>query len=308
MKKAISISIGSSSRDKEVVINILGEEVHLSRVGTDGDMQKAAQMYHDLDGKVDAFGVGGTDLGLYVDKKWYKLHSVASLVKDVKITPVVDGCGLKTTLEVKSAQILEEEIGEYLDEVGRSVLIMTAVDRYGLVRSFNDAGYKCTYGDILFSLGIGIPLTSIKQVKIMAAVLIPIITRLPFEWVYPIGESQHKRTPKFVKYFQEASVIAGDCHYITRYMPYDLKGKVIVTNTTTPQDVELFTEAGVNYLMTTTPVLDGRSFGTNMMEAALVAAIGRKEPVDYRNADAYFALMADLIRKVGFKPTIRKLY
>jgi hypothetical protein len=28
-------------------------------------------------------------------------------------------------------------------------------------------------------------------------------------------------------------VIAGDCHYITRYMPDDLEGKVIVTNTTT---------------------------------------------------------------------------
>jgi len=57
MKKAISISIGSSSRDKEAVVNLLGEEVHISRVGTDGDMQAARQMYRDLDGKVDTFGL-----------------------------------------------------------------------------------------------------------------------------------------------------------------------------------------------------------------------------------------------------------
>jgi len=307
MKKAISISIGSSARDKKTTINILGEDVHISRVGTDGDMQKAAQMYRDLDGKVDAFGVGGTDLGLYVDKKWYPLHSVQILVKDVKKTPVVDGCGLKTTLEVGAAKALEAEIADYLDEVGRKVLVMTAVDRYGLLRSFTEADYECIFGDMMFSLGLPIPLYRERAVKFIAAALLPIIGRLPFEWFYPVGEAQNKRTPKYENVFKRVSVIAGDCHYITRYMPDNLRGKVIVTNTTTPHDVELFTNAGVKYLLTTTPVLDGRSFGTNMMEAAIIAAIGRKEPVDYRHADEYFALMSDLIQKIGFKPQLRKL-
>lgn len=307
MKRAISISIGSSKRDKEVTIDLLGEKVNIQRIGTNGDMSKATQMYRELDGKVDAFGVGGTDLGLYVDKKWYELHSVSSLVKDVKHTPVVDGCGLKTTLEVIVAQILDNEIGDYLDNVGRSVLITAAVDRYGTVRSFVDAGYQCIFGDIMFALGAGIPMTSEKQVKAFAAALIPIVSRLPFEWVYPTGESQHKRTPKFVNYFQKSAVIAGDCHYITKFMPNDMQGKVVVTNTTTPEDVKLFTDAGVKYLMTTTPVLDGRSFGTNMMEAAIIAAIGRKEAVDYRHANDYFAMLAKTIKEIGLKPSIREL-
>ena len=63
MKRAVSISIGSSSRDKKVEINLLGETVSLERIGTDGDMEKAAQLYGELDGKVDAFGVGGALLG-----------------------------------------------------------------------------------------------------------------------------------------------------------------------------------------------------------------------------------------------------
>ncbi len=70
-------------------------------------------------------------------------------------------------------------------------------------------------------------------------------------------------------------MIAGDCHYIKRHMPDRLDGKVICTNTTTPDDVKAFRAAGVSYLLTTTPVLEGRSFGTNMMEAALVAAAGK---------------------------------
>jgi hypothetical protein len=307
MKKALSISIGSSTRNKSAEIHLLGQEVRIERIGTDGDMNAARQMYKDNDGKVDAFGVGGTDLGLFFGNKWYPLHSVSHLVKDVYKTPVVDGCGLKNTLEVRCAAVLEAEIGEYLDRVGRTALVMTAVDRYGLLRSFIDAGYQCTFGDALYSLGIRLPLHSEHQVKTLMTLLIPIVSRLPFEWVYPVGEKQHQRKPKFTWAFDQASVIAGDCHYITRYMPDDLEGKVVVTNTTTPSDVELFKQAGVKYLMTTTPVYDGRSFGTNMMEAALLAVTDYKDSVDYRRHQPYFTMMATLIDAVGFKPELQVL-
>lgn len=307
MKKALSISIGSSVRDKSVKVNLLGEDVHIKRIGTDGDMIAARKMYRDFDGKVDAFGVGGTDLGLLVDHKWYPLHSVLPLVQDVQKTPVVDGCGLKNTLETQSAQILEQEVGSYLDKVGRKVLVMTAVDRYGLLRTFVEAGYDCIFGDMLFSLGLPVPIRKETGIKIMAAFLIPIVSRLPFKWVYPVGESQHKRTPKFGWAFEESSVIAGDCHYITRYMPDDLQGKVIVTNTTTENDVALFRQAGVKYLMTTTPVYEGRSFGTNMMEAGLLAASGYKQKVDYRHHMDYFKMMADIVKAANLRPQMQVL-
>ena len=122
-----------------------------------------------------------------------------------------------------------------------------------------------------------------------------------------MGESQEKRTPKAVEHFRAATVIAGDCHYITRYMPDELPGKVVVTNTTTEADVKLLKGAGVKYLVTSTPVLDGRSFGTNMMEAALVAASGRVEPVDYRHATAYLKEVEGYLKKLKLEPQIREL-
>jgi tartrate dehydratase alpha subunit/fumarate hydratase class I-like protein len=81
MKRAVSISIGSSKRNKSVEVDLLGEKVLIERIGTDGDMEKAARMYQDLDGKVDAFGVGGADLGMMIDGKWYELHSVRPMIK-----------------------------------------------------------------------------------------------------------------------------------------------------------------------------------------------------------------------------------
>ncbi len=307
MREALSISIGSSKRDKSAMIRLLDQDVHIRRIGTDGDMQAARRLYRDFDGKVQAFGVGGTDLGLFVGDKWYPLHSVSSLVQDVTRTPVADGCGLKNTLEARVATTLEKELSDYLDKVGRKALVMTAVDRYGLLRAFVDAGYDCLFGDAMFSLGISLPIRKEQGVKTLAALLIPIVSRLPFKWVYPVGEKQHERKPKFGWAFDQATVIAGDCHYITRYMPDAMPGKVIVTNTTTTDDVALFKAAGVKYLLTTTPVYDGRSFGTNMMEAALLAASGYQGKVDYRDYERYFKMMGELVDAVGFTPQLRVL-
>lgn len=300
MKRAVSISIGSSKRDKTVEVNLLGEPVSIERIGTDGDMEAAALKYKELDGKVDAFGVGGADLGALVDGKWYPFYSVKPMVRFVEKTPLVDGGGLKNTLENKAPAVLDAKIGDYINSRGRKVLIAVGVDRWGLSKSFSEAGYEIIFGDFMFGLDIPIALHKLSQVKFLAGILMPIAGRLPFEWIYPTGEKQEKRTPKWEKYYQWATVIAGDVHYIKRFMPDHLQGKVVVTNTTTPEDVETFRKAGVKYLLTTTPVLDGRSFGTNMMEAALVAISGKNRPLTWNEYD-------ELLNRLGFEPQLQEL-
>jgi hypothetical protein len=83
-------------------------------------------------------------------------------------------------------------------------------------------------------------------------------------------------------------------------MPDNMQGKVVVTNTTTPADTELFRRCGVKYLVTTTPVLEGRSFGTNMMESALVAVSGKGRAL----TDEEYRLLLD---QLGFTPSLQEL-
>ncbi|MFZ5858476.1 MAG: quinate 5-dehydrogenase [Chloroflexota bacterium] len=300
MKRAVSISIGSSKRNKKVEVTLLGEQVSIERIGTDGDMDAAALKYKELDGQVDAFGVGGADLGAIVEGKFYPFHSVQKLVRYIRKTPVVDGGGLKNTLENKAPAFLEKKIKDYLDQHGRKVMVTVGVDRWGLSKSFVEAGYETVFCDLMFALGVPIPIRSIGGLRTLAAIMVPIVTRFPFEWLYPTGEKQDERTPKYENYYQWATVVAGDCHYIKKHMPDDMKGKVIVTNTTTPEDVELFKKCGVKYLITTTPVMDGRSFGTNMMEAALVAVSGKNRPLTWPEYD-------ELLGKLGFEPQLQEL-
>jgi len=273
MKRAVSVSLGSPSRDKKVVTNLLGEEVLIERIGTDGDEEKAYQLFCELDGKVDAFGVGGIDLYIHALKRDYPLYAGLKLVRDVKTTPVVDGGGLKATLEARVIQDVEKQLGDIIQP--KTAFLVAGMTRSGMTNSFLDAGYKCTFGDLMFGLGIPIPIYSVPVVNIVAAILLPIVGRLPIEMLYPTGEKQLEVVPKYIKHYLENSVIAGDWIYIQQHCPDDISGKMIVTNTTTPDDVTFLKERGAKYLVTTTPVLDGRSFGTNMFEAALVAAAGK---------------------------------
>jgi hypothetical protein len=299
MKNIVSVSIGSSKRDHTVEIEIFGEKIKLQRIGTDGDIKKAQDLIKELDGKVDAIGLGGIDLYLWAGGRRYVIKDALKLKNAAKITPVVDGSGLKNTLERDVIRYLERETE--IIKPSRKVLLVSAVDRFGMAEALIEAKCDVIFGDFIFSLHLPIPLRSLSSVDILARVLLPVLTRLPFQILYPTGEKQEKIQPKYSKYYEWAEIIAGDFHFIKRYMPENVKGKIIITNTTTSEDVEFLRKKGISILVTTTPELEGRSFGTNVMEAMLVALIGKKpeeiKPEEY----------LEVLKKIGMRVRIEKL-
>lgn len=301
MKEIVSVSLGSSRRDHKVEIELLGEKFKIQRIGTDGDLKKAIKLLKELDGKVDAFGLGGIDLYLYAPGgKRYMIKDAKKLAKAVKKTPVVDGSGLKNTLEREVIDYLQN--GGKLDFKGKTVLMVSAVDRFGMAEAFHKAGCKMIFGDLIFGLKIPIPLRSMTSFRILARLLLPIVTKMPFKMLYPTGEKQERKPKeKYGRYYKEADIIAGDFLFIRKHMPKDMTGKIILTNTTTREDVEDLRKRGVKLLITTTPEFEGRSFGTNVLEATLVALMKKKpdeiSPQDY----------LDMLKKLDFKPRIEKL-
>src|SRR5580700_1676906 len=290
MKRVVSISLGSSKRDKKVTASFFGTEFEIERLGTDGDMAKYREKIVELDGKVDAFGVGGTDLYIYAGNKRYTFNEIVNLWSGAKQTPFVDGSGLKHTLERETVAYLQDK--SIVDFSSKKVLLVCAVDRFGMAEALAKRAKSIVFGDLFFNLGIPIPVRSMSALNTIARFSLPVIIHLPFKWLYPTGEKQEKITPKWGNYYAEADVIAGDFHLIRRFMPNSLAGKIILTNTTTETDVEALKQRGVKQLITTTPVFEGRSFGTNVMEAVLITLMNR--PPDKITADEYLAKLKEL--------------
>ncbi len=274
MKRVVSISLGSSKRDHRAVAEFGGQTFSIERIGTDGDKDKAIKLISELDGKVDAFGMGGTDLYIYAGNKRYTFKESAQIAAAARYTPIVDGSGVKNTLERRVVQYLKDKEG--ITFKNKQILVVCAVDRFGLAEELVAAGGRTVFGDLLFGLGLPIPIRSLGTLGMLARVIAPVITRLPIKMFYPTGDSQTQNIPRFSQYFEQAEFIAGDFHFIRRYMPTKLDGKLIITNTVTQKDEALLQERGVKTLITTTPEIGGRSLGTNVLEAILVTLLGKR--------------------------------
>ncbi|MGA8384436.1 MAG: hypothetical protein WB687_04015 [Candidatus Cybelea sp.] len=300
MKRVVSVSLGSSSRDHRANVTFLGEEFDISRVGTDGKLDAALAMVRELDGHVDAIGLGGIDVYLYAGRHRYALRDGLRLLEAAKITPIVDGSGLKNTLEREAVAFMQRDLG--IDLRGKRVLMVSALDRFGMAQALVDAGADVLFGDFIFALDKDMPVRGLAEFEELAEKYLPDACKLPFQFFYPTGKKQEKPPePKYPHYYEQSEIIAGDFHFMRQFMPDRLDGKIVLTNTVTAGNVEDLAVRGVKMLITTTPEIAGRSFGTNVLEAALLALLGKAwsdvVPADYEG----------LLRELGLKPRVVRL-
>jgi hypothetical protein len=297
VKRIVSVSLGSSSRDHRARVELLGERFDLERIGMDGSIDRATRKLHELDGHVDAIGLGGIDVYLYAGKKRFALRDGLRLLEAVKTTPVVDGSGLKNTLEREAVRFVRDELGVPL--AGTNVLMVSALDRFGMAQAFVDAGANVLFGDFIFALDLDKPVRGLAEFEALAERYLPDACKLPFQFFYPTGKKQDRPPqPKYPEYYAEAAIVAGDYHFMRQFMPDRLDGKLVLTNTLTARDVDELRSRGVGRVVSTTPDFGGRSFGTNVIEAALIALLGKRwsdvTPSDYAN----------LLERLALRPRI----
>jgi hypothetical protein len=245
--------------------------------------------------------MGGIDHFLRAAGHTYYFRDAKRLIRGVHQTPVLDGSGLKGAIEGSVVGYLERECG--LNFAGKKVLMTSAVDRWGMAEALQAADTEQVFGDLEYAVDVPVIIKRWATLVRLVRILTPVVVQLPFTLLYPTGAEQDKQpkvNTRMEALYGWADVIAGDWLYVRKYMPADMRGKWILTNTTTPADVELARSRGAELLVTTTPRLEGRSFGTNVIEATMVALDGASSelsPARYR----------ELLDSVGFSPDVQWL-
>jgi hypothetical protein len=304
MRRVVSVSLGSPSRDWQADLSEAGVPFCIERRGVGRDYEKYVEALRalDADEEVAAIGLGGINRYLFLGGRKYAIHKAEEMARVVRRKPVCDGSGLKQHWEPHVVRVAVESGALKLR--GRRVLMVSVVDRWGMAEALREAGAEVVVGDMMFALGLPIPLRSWRLTRQLTGALLPVMTRwVPFEWLYPTGESQD--VPRYRRWYDWADVLAGDWKFISKHMPAapgSLTGKTVLTNTTTPKDVDALRERGVDTLITTTPSLRGRSFGTNAVEAA-ASAISGQSPDALRLSD-----YLSIFRPLGWdRPRIERL-
>jgi hypothetical protein len=174
-----------------------------------------------------------------------------------------------------------------------------AVDRQGLAQAVSEVTDEIIIGDLMVALDIPIPLKGLKSFRRAARVILPFVSYFPMSLIfYGSGGTEHK--PKYIRFWEESDLLAGDFLFMKKYMIDDLHGKTIITNTTTEDNVEFLRSRGVKMVITTTPRYEGRSFGTNMMEAALTAYADKGRPLTNHELN-------NLIDELDLRPSVQVL-
>lgn len=293
-RRVVSVSLGSSRRDHEAELAVGGVTVSVARRGTDGDVEAAVRLIGELDGTVDAIGLGGLDVHVWVGEEHFVLADGMRLLGAARRTPVVDGSLLKRSMEPMAVRWLSAHGPVPLS--GLPVLMASALDRWGMSEALEAAGCAVTYGDLMLFAGIPYPVAGLAQVRRVARRLAGEMVKLPIHMVYPTGRAQDVESRcRFPEAFAAASLLAGDFPLLRRDLPERLDGKAILTNTTTAADRADLAARGARWLFLTTPLVDGRSFGTNAVEAAVVAVLGRP-PEEIAPAEIEALLASDRYR------------
>jgi hypothetical protein len=277
VRRVVSVSLGSPSRDWEADLAPLGADLRIERrgVGLDYGAYQRELARLDADPSVAAIGLGGINRYLFSGDRRYELRKAEEMAAAVRSKPLCDGAALKQHWEPEVVRLAAA--AGTLPAAGARVLMVCAVDRWGMAEALRATGARVVAGDLMFALGLPVPLGSWPLLRLLTRALLPLVTRrVPFEWLYPTGES--RAVPRYGRWYRWADVLAGDWKFIGKHAPDAdgaLAGKTVLTNTTTPADVERLRRLGVRTLITTTPSLGGRSFGTNAVEAAVCALSGR---------------------------------
>ncbi|MEG6616418.1 quinate 5-dehydrogenase [Peptococcaceae bacterium 1198_IL3148] len=297
VKHVVSVSLGSAQRNHRVKQRLLGQQMLIERIGTDGSLAKAQKILKDLDGKVDALALGGINLTYRVGRCHYPLREGKIVSRVVQHTPLVDGSSFKDVVEPQMIYYLSTNYG--WPGPGQKVLLVSALDRWGMAQALEQSGCQLIIGDALFGLKLPLPFYSLKMFQRAAKLTLPLLSQLPIKMLYPLGEKQEHSQPKWQHIFNSANIIAGDFHFMRRYMPPALPGRKIITSTVTASDRVFLKQRGISHLVTYSPTFAGRSFGANVLEAICVALLDKPQP----EPEMYL----EVLKQLGWKPNVERL-
>ncbi len=266
----VSISLGSSTRDKFISFNIGDNVINICRMGFDGDLVIAKKMIEKLqDEEVDSIGLGGIDLLLFINNNYFVIKDAKILYDQSYRIPVVDGSITKRILE---PVIVENLIKDGILKRDQKVLLVSSLDRFQTLLTFLNSGFNVLIGDLVFALKVDKILNNPKEIEEIAKILLSDVLNLPFNLIYPIGKEQEKDDEAILNIIKkyDFDIVFGDFHYIRKIQKL-LKNKIVITNTLTDKNIEELKKIEVKLLISTGIYVEGRSFGANVTDSIFAA-------------------------------------
>jgi predicted amino acid dehydrogenase len=301
MKQVLAIHINEG--DEIISTSFLDEDIQIHWIGCGGDPDRARSLIAEFDGQVDAIGLDGLPACLELGQSRREHLTGVTLKEVARVTPVVDGSGIRNALERWGAILADRAEPGIFSE--KRVLLVPGLNHRGLAHGLARYSRRIRYADpvIYFAMpdfpGVGSRIT-LEQV---AGPTLEQLKDAPFRRITP--QPGVPGTPRSPESFLWADILAGDIGAIRRYAPGELRRKIVVVNASSEEDLQDLRERGVSIVVTMIPDLNQTGNRRGLREGtveAILAAL-RTNPEAPLVEDTYLDMMADL----DWMPDIRYL-
>ncbi|MEO8280514.1 MAG: dehydrogenase, partial [Ideonella sp.] len=302
MKQIIGVSLGSKRLDFEFSTTLLGEKLHVRRLGVDGDHAAAARLLRRWDGKCDAIGLGLVKDSEQLRKGSRDAAAAARLKHAVRHTPVSSGERLADIFLEWAVRHAQAELGHFFDNA--RVLFFSGLTNQKLALSMAEYTPNLRFADPMLQLGIPKLLTSLDQLGLYAAGAHAVADWVPPRLV-PEGLMKQWARHALKRAVAHAHVVVAPVHELDAMGLEELAGKTVVTTTVNEDRLEHFRDKGVHLVIDGAPQIEGHALDPALLDAMIMAATGKSGTQlledDYLEVLAGEGLMPRLLYPGGFK-------
>ena len=295
MKKVVTVSLGSSKQDFSFETDFLGQRFQVRRLGADDDTGRAWELMRRWQTKADAIGLGEIGDHWHVGQSTVVNKETRRLLNVVTRVPATTGATLRRLLQVRAVRYVQNHLGRYFDN--NLVLFLSGMRNYDMALALSDYTPNLSFADALAQTGAPALLQSLTQLELYAKGHDLALAGRP-------GEVLEAALPGF-KSRRIAAAVARSHVVVGTFAelqavgsPANLAGKTVITSAVDDERLAFFTRCKVNLVIDVSPQLFERVVGINVIEAMILAALG-KPPEDVSDDD-----FGEIIDELDIRPRL----
>jgi predicted amino acid dehydrogenase len=280
MKRVICVSLGSSKYDYEFNSEFLGQDFHVKRIGTDGDLRKAEALLVKWDRAADAFGIGSVKFPFTIGPKRLteeRTKQIEKISKRIK-TPVTTGANLRKVTFEWAIHHIQYNLNGFFTNA--RILVLSGMANYNLAKIISEYTDNITFADPILEHGIPKFLNSLKELELYANGVHEVLKYAPGKRL-ATSTMPIKTWNEYIlrKAMQKNTMIMVPYHEFDNYLKVagleELGKKTVITSTVYDARVDFLRKRGVDMIIDNTPKILNRVVGVNVLEAMIIAALGK---------------------------------
>jgi predicted amino acid dehydrogenase len=274
MKKIVTVSLGSSKQDFSFETDFLDQRFQVKRMGADNDTGKAWELMRRQQATADAIGLGEIGDHWNVGQNTVVNKETKRLLNVVTRVPATTGATLRRLLQVRAVRYVQKHLGDYFNN--NLVLFLSGMRNYDMAVALSDYTPNLSFADALTQTGAPALLTSLTQLELYSK-------GHDFALSGKRGEMLEAalsgfKNNRLAAAVAKSHVVVGTFAEIKAVgSAANLEGKTVITSAVDDDRLAFFAKCKVNLVIDVSPQLFKHVVGTNVIEAMILASLGKPQ-------------------------------